>query len=112
MAFADNMIALEKRLLTRFGANGTLTSLPTAFDPETGRMVEVPVTTRTVRMTVGPQETLDEEGRQVFRTVASMMVKPTRGETITFARQTYTVGNVRTLYEADKPVMYVAEVTE
>jgi hypothetical protein len=62
-------------------------------------------------MTVGPAETLDEDGREVFRTVAKMQVKPSRGDTIVFAGQPYTVGNVRTLYEADVPALYVAEVS-
>lgn len=110
MAFADNMIALEARLLARFGANGVLSGPSTAFDADTGRMVAVPVTSRTVRMTVGDAETLDEEGREVFRTVAKMQVEPVRGGTILFAGTTYTIGNVRRLYEADKVVLYVAEV--
>lgn len=110
MAFADRMVALEARLLARFGANGLLTSSGMVYDPETNRIVESAANVRTVRMTVGPAETLDENGREVFRTVAKMQVEPKRGETITFAGKSFTVGNVVTLYEGNKPVLYVAEV--
>lgn len=111
MAFADRMSALEARLLARFGANGTLTGASTIFDPDTNSMVEVSPASRPVRMTVGPSETLDEEGREVWRMVAKMQTQPKRGDSITFAGKTYEVGNVVTLYEADKPVLYVAEVS-
>ncbi len=110
MAFADNMIALEARMLARFGANGTLSGTGTTYDADLDRMVESAAFTRTVRMIVGPAETLDENGREVFRMVAKMQVQPARGETITFAGKSFTVGNVVTLYEGDKPVLYVAEV--
>ena len=43
--------------------------------------------------------------------VAKMQVKPERGETLTFAGEQFTVGNVITYYEADTPVLYVAEVS-
>lgn len=110
MAFSDRMVALEARLLTRFGANGTLKGQGTIYDPDLDRMVPAGAGPRTVRMTVGPAETLDEEGREVFRNVAKMQTKPTRGDVIVFAGETYTVGNVQTLYEADVPTLYVAEV--
>jgi len=111
MLFSDRMIALEARLLARFGANGTLTGQGTHYDGDLDRMVATSATPRTVRMTLGPAETLDEEGREVFRTVAKMQTEPTRGDTITFAGKLYTVGNVVTLYEGDVPVLYVAEVS-
>jgi len=111
MAFADNMIALEARLLVRFGANGTVTGQGTVYDADLDRMVPVSAAPRTVRMVLGPAETLDEDGREVFRTVAKMQTKPTRGDTIVFAGQTFTVGHVNTFYEANKPVLYVAEVS-
>jgi hypothetical protein len=111
MDFADRMVALETRLLMRFGANGQLIGQSTVYDPATNRMVEVTPARRTVRMTLGPAETLDEEGREVWRNVAKMQIKPERGDSIVFAGTTYTVGNVQTLYEGAKPVLYVAEVT-
>lgn len=109
-AFADRMVALEKRMLDRFGANGTLESSGDIYDPVTRRVVDGSATRRTVRMTVGPSETLDENGREVFRTVATMQVEPVRGQKLTFAGKPYTIGNVRTLYEGDTPVIYIAEV--
>lgn len=111
MAFSDNMIALEARLLTRFGANGTLTGQGTVYDPDQDRMVEVSASPRTVRMIIGPAETLDEDGREVFRTVAKLQTKPTKGDVLVFAGQSYTVGHVNTLYEGDKPTLYIAEVS-
>lgn len=111
MAFADNMVALEARLLARFGANGTLTGQGTVYDPDLDRMVDASASPRTVRMVVGPAETLDEDGREVFRTVAKMQAKPSKGDAIVFAGQSYTVGHVQTLYEGDTPVLYVAEVS-
>jgi hypothetical protein len=111
MAFPDRMLALEARLLERFGANGTVASSGMKYDATLDRQVPVEANPRTVRMTVGPAETLDEDGREVFRTVAKMQVKPVRGDTIVFAGQSYAVGNVRTLYEADVPTLYVAEVS-
>jgi hypothetical protein len=110
MAFGDNMMALEARMLTRFGAFGTLVPKGTAYDADLDRMVEVAGQPRNVRMTLGPSETLDEEGREVFRTVAKMQVEPVRGDEIVFAGKPYTVGNVQTLYEGDTAVLYVAEV--
>ena len=112
ISFADRMVALETRLLARFGANGQLIGPSTVYDPATNSMVEATGNRRIVRMIVGPAETLDEEGREVFRTVAKMQTKPMRGDTIVFAGTTFEVGNVRTLYEGDKPVLYVAEVTQ
>lgn len=109
-AFADRMVALEKRMLDRFGANGTLESSGKVYDADLDEMVDGSATVSTVRMTVGPSETLDEDGREVFRTVATMQVEPVRGQKLTFAGKTYEVGNVRTLYEGDTPVIYVAEV--
>ena len=112
MAFADRMTALEARLLQRFGANGTLGGASEfVYDPQTDTMVPGSTNVRTARMTVGPSETLDEEGREVFRMVAKMQVKPERGETLTFAGEQFTVGNVITYYEGDTPVLYVAEVS-
>lgn len=111
MAFSDRMVALEARMLARFGANGTLSGSGMSYDADLDRMVEGDGSARTVRMSVGPSETLDEEGRAVFRMVAKMQVEPKRGETIRFAGKLYTVGNVVTLYEADRPVLYVAEVS-
>jgi len=110
MDFPERMIALERRLLERFGANGTLAGKTTAYDPETDRQVEVAAPPRTVRMMVGPIETVDDQGRAVFRMVAKMQDEPKRDEVLSFAGRTYTVGNVITYYEADKPVLYVAEV--
>ncbi|WP_343545375.1 hypothetical protein [Sphingomonas paucimobilis] len=111
MAFSDNMVALEARLLTRFGAYGTLTGQGTVYDADLDRMVPAPASTRTVRMIVGPAETLDEEGREVFRTVAKLQTKPTKGDVIEFAGETFTVGHVNTLYEGDTPTLYIAEVS-
>lgn len=111
MAFSDNMIALEARLLARFGANGTLTGSGTVYDAEQDRMVPTSASARTVRMVIGPSETLEEQGREVFRTVAKMQVRPTKGDTIVFAGTSYTVGHVNTFYEGDKPTLYVAEVS-
>lgn len=111
MAFSDRMVALETRLLVRFGANGTLTGQGTVYDADLDRMVPASsAAPRTIRMTLGPAETLDEEGREVFRTVAKTQTKPMRGDTITFAGTHYSVGNVVTLYEGDVPVLYIAEV--
>ena len=111
-AFSDRMVSLEARLLDRFGANGTLGTSEFTYNPDTNRMEPSAGDIQTVRMTVGPAETLDEEGREVFRTVAKMQIEPRNGQTLTFAGKTYTVGNVVTLYEADVPVLYVAEVSE
>lgn len=111
MAFSDRMVALEARLLARFGANGTLTPQGTRYDADNDLMVPVDTLPQAVRMVVGPSETLDEQGREVFRTVAKMQTKPAQGDTIVFAGQSYTVGHVNTLYEADVPTLYVAEVS-
>ena len=111
MAFSDRMVALEARLLARFGANGTLSGSGMVYDADLDRMVPASTTPRTVRMVIGPSETLDEDGREVFRTVAKMQVKPERGDTIVFAGETFTVGHVNTFYEADTPVLYIAEVS-
>lgn len=112
MAFSDRMVALEKRMLARFGANGTLASSGTVYKPDEDRMEEVATAPQAVRMSVGPAETLDEEGREVWRMVAKMQTQPTRGDTIVFAGKTFTVGNVQTLYEGDTPTLYIAEVSE
>lgn len=109
MGFSANQIALAARLLSRFGANGTLARAP-AYHAGTDRMTSGDGTTRTVRMVVGPMETLDEQGREVFRTVAKMQVEPARGDTIVFGGTTYTVGNVTAVAPQGLPIIYFAEV--
>lgn len=110
MEFSQRQAALAARLLARFGANGTLTPAPT-YDPLTDRMSATGSGAITVRMVLGPMETVDQDGREAFRTVARMQTRPERGGTIAYAGATYTVGDVTVIAPQGLPIIYQAEVS-
>lgn len=113
MAFYDDMAALAVEMLAEFGIDAQLISsgpVTASFDKATGRPKPSTPTTTTVRVVTGPREVLDEEGRRVVRTVATLLVEPRTGDKLVIAGQPLVVGNVTVIAPVGTPIVCFAEV--
>ncbi|WP_454883994.1 hypothetical protein [Sphingomonas oryzagri] len=110
--FYDDMASLAVELLGEFGGPATLNKpAVTIFDKKTGEQTVVsPATSLFVTTVVGPIEVTDDQGRQLFKTIATLLVEAAEGDTITQGVMTYRVGKVTTVAPIGTPIVYLAEV--
>ena len=115
MTLSDELAAVARDMLDEFGARAQLIGRAPAaarFDKVTGRPLpgSAPMV-REVRAVVSPQEVLDEDGRRVTRSVATLLERPTSGDTLSMGPQLWTVGRVTTIAPQGTPIIYRAEVS-
>ncbi len=111
--FYEDMAALAVELLDEFGGPAILNKPPvTTFDKRTGvETIVSPATSAPIVAVVGPIEVVDDQGRQLFKTIATLLVETTEGDTIIQGVMTYHVGKVTTVAPIGTPIVYLAEVS-
>lgn len=107
-------VALE--MLSEFGADGQLSRAGAAsstYDPITDTYTSASPTTvvEPVRTVISEMEWQDEQGREVTKATAILLVKPHAGDTLTQGSFAYTVGKHRVIAPQGQAVLYLAEVS-
>lgn len=112
MSFYQDMADLAAECLEEFGEAATLSRETVTFDKKTGRrtaVVAAPVNTLAV---VDDMEVLDENlGRDVIRTIATMLHKPEVNDKLTMGDRTWIIGKVTTIQPTTLAIIHFAEVT-
>jgi hypothetical protein len=115
MTLAEDMAQAAYELLMEFGGDGLLLSTgpaPGEFDQLTGSStISTPHQPRPTRARVGAEEIAGVAGRLVRKTVATTLVEPREGDTLTLDGRSYTVGTYTTISVQGVPIFYQAEVT-
>lgn len=115
MILYDEFYPVAVEMLEEFGSDATLTSTapaaPTAQTKRTGKAAPVaaPVS-RPARAVVGPVEVAGADGRKTLQTLATLLVEPAQGETLTMGESSWTIGKVSRIAPQGKAIVYMAEV--
>ncbi|WIA56014.1 hypothetical protein N6H05_23850 [Sphingobium sp. WTD-1] len=111
MSFYEEMADLAVECLTEFGAPATLSRETVTFDKKTNRRTAVVVDPVSTLAVVDDMEVLDENtGRDVIRTIATMLHKPEVNDKLTMGDRTWIIGKVTTVQPTNLPIIHFAEV--
>ena len=110
--FYDEMVALAVDMLNTFGGPATLTRpAASTFDKKLGKQVITgEPSSQSVLTVVGPVEMIDDDGRKVFKTIATLLVEPREGDALTQMLRTFRIGKVTVIAPIGAPIVYLAEV--
>lgn len=111
MTFYEEMADLAAEMLNEFGAAATLSRETVSFNKATGRRTAVVANPIATLALVDDMEVLDENtGRDVIRTIATMLHKPEVNDKLTMGDRTWIIGKVTTLQPTNLPIIHFAEV--
>lgn len=116
MSLYDEFYPLALEMLDELGADAQLSrpgAETSSYDPIEDRenltgSAPVIVPVRTV---VTEMEWQDEEGREVTRSTAILLVKPLQGDTLALGDLSLTIGNHRVVAPQGQAIVYLAEVS-
>ena len=116
MSLYDEFYPLALEMLDEFGADAQLSrpgAETSSYDPVTDRYTSTGNTlvVLPVRTVVSEMEWQDDEGREVTRSTAILLVKPLQGDTLALGDFTYTVGAHRVVAPQGQVIVYLAEVS-
>lgn len=112
MTFYEEMAELASEMLNEFGATATLSRETVTFDKKTNRRIAVAVDPVATLAVVEDMEVLDENtGREVIRTIATMLHKPQVNDKLTMGERAWVIGKVTTVQPTNLPIIHFAEVT-
>jgi hypothetical protein len=115
MNLFDEFYPVAVEMLDEFGVDATLVSTapaaPTAEAKRTGKAAPAPQpVSRPARAVVGPVEVTGSDGRKTLQTLATLLVEPLEGETLSMGQSSWTVGKVTRVAPQGKAIVYMAEV--
>lgn len=111
MSFYEEMAELAVEMLNEFGAPATLSRETVTFNKQTNRRIAVAVDPVATMAIVDDLEVLDENtGRDVIRTIATMLHKPEINDKLTMGERTWIIGKVTTVQPTNLPIIHFAEV--
>jgi hypothetical protein len=115
MILYDEFYPVAVEMLEEFGSDATLTSTapaaPTAQAKRSGRPAPAAQPqSRPARAVVGPVEVTGSDGRKTLQTLATLLVEPTKGETLVMGQNSWIVGKVTRIAPQGKAIVYMAEV--
>lgn len=117
MNLYDEFYPVAVEMLEEFGTTATLTSTapaaPSAAAKRSGRATPTSgaAQNRPVATIVSPLQIEGVDGRLETRSVATMLLEPREGDTLTMGAQVWKVGTVTRLAPQGQPIVFFAEVS-